>query len=79
MVDHAVVGVYLLLRLYSWYVKKSSYPEELLSSRNDVSNDDRCAEWINDVLVVGVQDQTVGYFAYIERRRIKFRFDLFEE
>jgi hypothetical protein len=47
----------------------STYPEELLSSRNDVSNDDRCAERIDDVLVVGVKDQTVDHLAYTQREK----------
>ncbi len=43
-----------------------------------MSNDDRSAERINDVLVVGVQDETVGHLAYRERKRNRVRLGLFE-
>ncbi len=49
-----------------------TYPEELLSSRNDVSNDDRCAKWIDDVLVVWVKDKSADNLAY---RTIRVRFE----
>ncbi len=42
-----------------------TYPEELLGSRNDVSNDNRCAEGIDDVLVVWVQNKAAHNLAYI--------------
>ena len=49
-----------------------TYPEELLGSRNDVPNDDRCAEWIDDVLVVWVKDKSADNLAY---RTIRVRFE----
>jgi hypothetical protein len=41
-----------------------TYPKELLGSRNNVSNDDRCAEGIDDVLVVRVEDESAHNLAY---------------
>lgn len=35
--------------------QNNAYSEELLSSRDNVSNDNCCAERIDDVLVVGMQ------------------------
>ena len=35
--------------------KNNAYSKELLSSRDNVSNDNCCAERIDDVLVVGMQ------------------------
>ena len=39
-------------------------PEEVLLSRNDVSNDNGGSEGEDDVLVVRVQDQARVHFAY---------------
>ena len=40
-----------------------SYPKELLSSRDDVPDDDGCAEGIDDVLVVWVENETTDHLA----------------
>ena len=40
-----------------------TYSEELLSSRDNVSNDNCCAERIDDVLVVWVKDETIVHLA----------------
>ena len=39
--------------------------QEVLFSRNDVSNDDGGTEWEYDVLIVWVKDKTGVDFAYI--------------
>ena len=39
--------------------------QEILLSRNDVSNDDGGTEWEYDVLIVWVKDKTGVDFAYI--------------
>jgi hypothetical protein len=49
-----------------------TYPEELLGSRNDVSNDDRCTKWIDDVLVVWVKDESADNLAY---RTVRVRYE----
>jgi len=41
-----------------------TYPEELLSSGDDVSDDDGCAERVDDVLVVWVKDEATVDLAY---------------
>lgn len=43
---------------------KDTYSEELLGSGDDVSDNDCSAERVDDVLVVGVEDQTVVHLAY---------------
>ena len=40
-----------------------TYSEELLSSRDNVSNDNCCAEGIDDVLVVGMKGESVNDLA----------------
>ena len=49
-----------------------TYPEELLGSGNDVSNDDRCTKWIDDMLVVWVKDESADNLAY---RTVRVRFE----
>ncbi len=48
----------------------NTYPEELLSSRDNVSDDDGGAEGVNDVLIVGMKDETSVHLAY---KNSKFR------
>lgn len=55
-------GILLLHLVHELTVR--TYPEELLSSGDDVSDDDGGAERVDDVLVVRVQDETVGNLAY---------------
>ena len=44
--------------------QNNTYSEELLSSRDNVSNDNCCAEGIDDVLVVRVEDESAHNLAY---------------
>ena len=43
--------------------QNNTYSEELLSSRDNVSNDNCCAEGIDDVLVVGMKGESVNDLA----------------
>lgn len=43
--------------------QNNTYSEELLSSRDNVSNDNCCSEGIDDVLVVGMQGESVNNLA----------------
>jgi hypothetical protein len=45
-------------------MKWSTYSEELLGSRDDVSHDDGSAEGVDDVLVIGVKDESILDLAY---------------
>ena len=42
-------------------VNKDTYPEELLSTRDDVSDDEGRTQGINNVLVVWVEYQSINY------------------
>ena len=42
--------------------KSCTYPEELLGAGNNVSDDNGGTEGVDDVLIVGVEDQTTGNF-----------------
>jgi hypothetical protein len=49
----------------------NTYSEELLSSRDNVSNDNCCAERIDDVLVVGMQGESVNDLAYTSKQIVE--------
>ena len=53
----------MLLTLLSRTFVLQSYPKELLSSRDDVPDDDGCAKWIDDMLVIWVENETTDHLA----------------
>lgn len=42
----------------------TTYPEELLRSRDDMAHYECCAEGQDDMLIVGVQNQAINNFAF---------------
>ena len=55
------------VRRVEWAVTVT-YSEELLSSRDDMSDDKGCAQGQDDVLIVWVEDKSVNNFAYRVRK-----------
>ena len=47
----------------------STYPEELLGSGNDVPDYNGCSEWIDDVFVIWVENESARHLAY---ERVRF-------
>ena len=54
---------YITIDVSEWGASVT-YPEELLSSGDDVSNNESGAKRQDDVLVIGMENKSINYFAY---------------